>query len=509
MQIRTPRAVVAAAALALFASACTDTPTNTPSARAPGERALLTRSGSGPALVSNSVKYRDQGAKPARGRAGSAALEVTALQAKNGSTRLALTATHAEHSWWYGEITRARVKAYSTDGRHKFTRALSDADEGFSEPGQVGAAVRLPGLVGGDRVEVQAQVRGVDAHRTGVVTVTETVKRLPDLRVRLSAPAQAAASTWTNIMATVTEHNGDVGAYAVCELFVGGESVDFADGMWIDAGDAVTCALTWNFPVPGTYPIEVRVRMLNGDEWEPADNVDTASIQVLGARPGFHTLASYSQGTTVDSSTARYAWRDTQTGRSGEDFAERYEASSNQFAYADGVMPLHITEPVDLRVSMSTGGQVVHAAEWTRLGADTPWGWCTDLWDGRTMFWLCTGGGAIQGSTTFTYYLSATSVTYHSRGYSKVWDELAGTEDVYHWNESSGWDQTVPVGDDWTFSINLRTASAEYDGSRSLALVRSTQEHVFPEACDTWEDGDYVYTTCSSWTSRTESITGE
>lgn len=507
MQTRTTRGLVAAAALALFAGACTDTPTTAPAARAPGERALLT-SGSGPTLVSNTVKYRDTGGKPTKGRSGSAELEAGAVLAKSGITRLTLTARHVEHSWWYGEITRANVQASGQDGRHKLTRTLDSSDEGFSEPNQVGASARLPGLVSGDRVRVQAHVRGVDPNRTDVVTVTETVKRLPDLRVRLAAPAEAPSNTYTNIMATVSEHNGDMGAYAYCELFVAGESVDFADAMWIDAGDAVTCALTWNFPAPGTYPIEVRVRMLNGDEWEPADNADTATIQVHGARPGFHTLASYSQSTTVDSGSAFYTWRDTQTGRTEESSAEKYEAWSNQFAYADGVLPVHITEPVDLQVSMSTGGQVVHAAEWTQLGADTPWGWCTDLWDGRTMFWLCTGGGPIHGSTTFTYYLTATSVTYHSRQYSRVWDELEGTEDVYHWNDSYGWDNTVPTGDDWTFSIRLRTPGAEYDGSKSLALVRATEETVFPYTCETWEDWNYTSTSCSSWTMRTESIIG-
>ena len=290
MQTRTPRALAAAAALALALGACTDVPTAAPSARAPGARASLTAA-SGPTLIPNTVKYRDTGGKPARGRSGSAEMTATAMLARNGITTLQLEARHVTHGWRYGDITRAQVQAADRTGKHKFTRNLNESDPGFNESYQLGASARLPGLASGDRLQVQAHVEGLDPNRVDVVTVDETVKRLPDLRVSVSAPAQVQSNTWVNILAVVSENNGDVGTYAACELYVGGEFVDAAEWVWVDAGDAVTCAMTWNFPVPGSYPVEVRARTWLYQEWDSADNADTATVQVNGEAPRFSTIA--------------------------------------------------------------------------------------------------------------------------------------------------------------------------------------------------------------------------
>jgi hypothetical protein len=80
-------------------------------------------------------------------------------------------------------------------------------------------------------------------------------------------------------MATVSEHNGDMGAYAFCELFVAGESADFADAMWIDAGDAVTWALTWTSEAQQSPPCTRRASSI------PADRGRTPARRTGTRRP--------------------------------------------------------------------------------------------------------------------------------------------------------------------------------------------------------------------------------
>jgi hypothetical protein len=214
----------------------------------------------------------------------------------------------------------------------------------------------------------------------------------------------------------------------------------------------------------------------------------------------------------VDSSTVYETWRNTQLGYGGEYRSEQAYTSTDQWGYMYGYMPAPIRGPVALRVGMSTGGRVVDSAEWSfDAGSDPYGGGCTDRWSGRTMFWLCTGGGVVWGYTYFSYSYMAGSVTYHSQGYSRTWDDLTGTEYVYHWNDAYAYDNTVPLGDDWSFDVRLGTADGEHDLSRRVQLARSEPwGWSQPYECFSWEYPDWGYssTLCSGWSYRQEVISG-
>jgi hypothetical protein len=510
MQRRTTRALAAAAALALSASACTDTLTAPPAARAPSTSASLSTSSSGPTLVSTAVRYRDTGGKPARGRSGNAVVDAMALLDREGVTTLEFSARHATDWWRYGTVNKAQLKASSPDGKHKFTRNLVESDPWYGPRGPVPGVIELRGLGRGDELQLQANVTEVDPPRTDVVTVTQQVRRLPELTVEMTAPAEAETNTYVNVLALVREHNGDLGTEAVCDLYVGGELVDWGWGVWVDAGDAVTCIMTFSLQTPGTYPLEVRVRTASGREWDTGNNADSATIQVHGDSPRFYTSAWFEQLTSVDSFAMHEWWRDAQWGTSGEYEFELASTATSQWASLYGYMPARITGPLGLRISMSTGGRVVDAGEWTHdLGDDPVWG-CADRWDGRAMFWLCTGGGPVSGFTQFSYSWLAGAVTYHSREYSRIWDELSGTEYVYHWNYDYAYGETVPLGDDWTFDVRLTTTGGEHVVTRPLPLVRSEPlGWSSPYTCYSWEyDWGWSGTHCSGGTSYQQWTTG-
>src|SRR5262249_3409393 len=135
----------------------------------------------------------------------------------------------------------------------------------------------------GSRIQVQANVRGIDGRRTDVVTLTETVKLGPALHVDLSIPGGAVVGTPVVITATVTETNGQVGTRTDCVLYVDGQPVDRADDIWVDAGDAVSCAFSYTFPRAGTYQVEVRASGGSAVGSLQANAGDTALLDVGGA----------------------------------------------------------------------------------------------------------------------------------------------------------------------------------------------------------------------------------
>lgn len=494
MQNRTPRAFVAAAALALFTSACTDTPTTAPAARAPGERASLSASGSGPTLIPNSVKYRDEGGKPAKGRSGNAEMSTRAVVDRAGVAEVEYSVRHATEWWHEGTLSRMQVKALAPDGQPKFTRNLDDTDlSPWGYPTSSGE-LQLRGVAGGDQLQLQANVTGLDAHRMDVVTVKETVKRLPDLSVRMTAPRQVEANTRVNVVAVVTERNGDLGSPATCELYAGGDRVDYALGVWVDAGDAVTCVMTVTLRAPGTHLLEVRVAPW-GRDWDASNNTDTTTIQVHGESPRFYTTASFEEAASADSTVSYSAWQNTLDRSGGEHRDEQFETRRHQTAVLSAYMPARTTGPVDAQVSMSTGGRVVDSAQWSSAapteGNDY---WCTNHWNGPAAFWMCTYGGSATASTQVTYGFMAGAVTYHSLEYQRAWDDLAGTEWVYHWNYGYAFDETVPLGDDWTFNVRLNTSQGEHDLSRTLPLTRSGPFGFgYPYQCSSWEDLEWGY----------------
>jgi hypothetical protein len=497
-----PRAFVAAAALALFASACTDTPTVAPAARAPGERASLSASASGPTLIPNSVKYRDTGGKPAKGRSGSAELEAMAVLDREGVTTVNYFTRHATEWWREGTLSRLQLKASAPDGQPKFTRNLDDTD--LSSWGPVGSGrLQVRGLSGGDQLRLQANVTGLDPHRTDVVTVTETVKRLPDLTVRMTAPAQAETNTFVNILAVAQERNGDMGTWATCELYVGSKRADYVWSVWVDAGDAVTCALTVRFGMPGTYPLEARVRV-SGREWDTSNNTDRATIQVHGDSPRYYATAEFEEATQLYKSVYSDSWQNLADGSGSEYRGELSGESRDRTAYFSAYTPAQLMGPVDVQMSMSTGGRVVDSMRWSSPGPNQQH-WCESNSEGPAMLWVCTWGG-IAGFTQVTYSLMTGSATYHSVEYMRAWDGLGGTDLVYHRNDSYTYGDTVTVGDDWTFNLRLN----EHDISRTVPLTRSGPFGYSEGGCDTWEDLElgYINTHCGEYSYSVTFLSG-
>jgi hypothetical protein len=189
-------------------------------------------------FISNDIKYKDAGLKPATGRSGGASIEALALLGKDGSTDLEISAS--------GAIGKVQVKL------------PGDVTHNYHDVSGTTFTQRLTGLHRLAPVGVQVNV--ADGTRAAVVSASESVKLRPDLVVdHVSIRPHTAVGAPYDVTAMVREANGDVGARASCVLFVDGVEVDRANNIWVDAGDTVTCQLSYLFPAAGTSQVSVAV----------------------------------------------------------------------------------------------------------------------------------------------------------------------------------------------------------------------------------------------------------
>lgn len=473
--IRHTSLALAAGALALALGACSDLSTEPGAARI--ANAPARSESAAPALIPNSVRYRDAGGKPATGRSGSATLEALALLGRDGTTSLELRAGQIDGSAG-AVVTHAQVKRLGDDGTSGFVT---------NHHGGLDAPIQLPGLGRGSPLQVQANIRGADPHRTGVVTVTTPVRRRPDLAVSFTPPPGAHPGVPVNLTAVVAEENGDVGARTDCELRVDGVRVDQAANVWVDAGDAVSCAFTHTFPAAGTYAVEVRAARTAPADWDEANNAASASVTVAERTPDIPSSAYVEQMVGFEREWSASRWADA-TGHGEDAFQSRRERAL-QIATMSGIMSLRIPGPVQIDLSQTSGGATLHAARWTG-GAEA--GWCTTLRGDGTSFFGCSRSYGAWDETYFSYERYAGTVTYHSHWHSRTWLGGAPLEDSYTFNQAFvyGSGTLPPLGSDYRFDVRITAADGTvYEARAVVPLATSLSQGGFPEACDRTELG--------------------
>ena len=463
--------ILAALAVLAGTAACTGD-TTSPLASAPQSDALASHSAS----HLHTGKYRDSGAPHATGRSGSARLAARAYRGADGVTRLQVTTGSLDDpDRAPGELAKVQLKVYDPLGLRLFTQNHQrPSSDGWHE-------FRLEGVSLGARINVQANVRGIDRNRTDVVEVTATVVSPPTFLVSIDPPAQVVADVPTVITGTVTETGGDAGGYTSCVLYVDGVVVDRIDNIWVDAGDVVTCAFTHTFR-PGPHNVEVR---LEGGVVDPT---------LVGPVP--------SDGGVVNavSPTLRATWTLTAEDRMTwiqelyNEVARGPDGWTRSHNQDTGVSPhtqsLSLTgalaratsfplSAVDLEVWSDAGPW--HSATWNGLTAAAP-----DA-DGQSCvnqlipehgahFYLCSTGSGATGTTAFGYTRFAGTVTYHSYVFGREWNELTGQEfAVWSWNnESEAYDsggQRRPMGSQISVRLEVTDGVGSFPVQATVPLT--------------------------------------
>ena len=404
----------------LAATACTD-PTGAPSRLSP-HSASLVKSDHRPTTYPNSRKYRDAGFRPATGSAGSATISVRSMLGRSGKTEVEVTTGTFDASA-PGTLSSVQVKGYDPRGVQLFT----STNNGLTVST---ASFPYSNLTRGGQVQVKANVRDVTGSRTDVVTVTDVVHMRPDLAaLRIDGPASALMGVPVNFTASIMERNGDLGARASCVLYADGAAVDHADGIWVDAGGVVACAMSHIFTTTGTHALEVRVENVRPGDYDDANNRAAASIQIV--QPSEFRAFSFQATSLIENSRSRYV--STLTTLDG--IVETWDQTNasqgpHQYASMTGLIEHKLVFPVTMHGEMATNGATINTLDET-LATSQPAYWypvewgasCGTSFGPSTDLYICTfDSGYLAGTSTIQYDWWGADVRYHSVSYVTYWD---------------------------------------------------------------------------------------
>jgi hypothetical protein len=446
-------------AAGLVATACTD-PTALPSRLSPPS-AMLTRSGNRPLTYPNSRKYRDAGFHPATATDGSVTISMRALLGRSGKTDVEITTGTFDGGAATGTLSAVQVKGYSPSGRHLFT----DTDHDLS-----GSQASFPyhSLARGSLVQVKAKVRSLSGPRTQELTVSDVVHMRPDLvALRIDGPANGLIGVPVNFTASIMERHGDLGARASCVLYVDGAAVDRADGIWVDAGSVVACAMSHIFTTPGTHGLEVRVENVQPGDYDRSNNSATGSIQILQAAE-FRGL-QLSANSIVDNSWTRSIYTNTNPEGIQETWDQTISSQGlSQSGLMMGVIERRLTFPVIMHGEFATNGTTVGTLDET-LATSEPAYWYPPEWGAScgtsfgvsTDLYVCTfESGVLGGFSTIQYNWTGAEIRYHSASYVTYWDPTCANNlcERYIVNDNTDSRPVVTFGPDFQGRLSIQGA---------------------------------------------------
>ena len=386
-------------------------------------------------VQSSRVKYSDKGAKPGRARGRMSGLEMRALLDKQGETLVELTTGTFD-----GQPATAVIEKVAL-------RALTAGTIANVRPETPEWAFPATGLVQGDQLTAQANVRGAGVSRVEVLDVSTTVVRRPDVSVlAVSGAAQVQPGTPITFFADVAELNGDLGARANCRLYVNGAPADQATAIWVDAGDIVTCQFSYSFATSGSYTVAVSAIDVAPGDWDAGNN--TASTTVTVVEPG--TPIAYGQ-LTVEDANYEYLTSSNRTGAyplvSNTGGTERWSK-----VVFFGLVPQGVPVPIQrVEAKIMSGSTTIHDAALAELmtytyvsgGANVT---CVDYFTNGQTASSCTRDypdPARPDSTWFSYSHQSGRVTYYGQ---TLYCNLYGCgptrtqqgETVYSWGQAYG-----------------------------------------------------------------------
>jgi len=400
-----------------------------------------------PTPIPNSVKYKDAGAKPATGRSGSAAIEVRALRGQANTDIEVTTGQFERAAPAAGKLDKVQVKVFGTSGDLIVT---DNYRKGTLSGGYGSFAYAWP--IRGQRVQVQANVSGIDPKRTDVVTVDSSVKFRPDLTVAsIQSPNQAIRGSVVTIEAVIREGNGDLGAHANCVLKADGVVIDHANGIWVDAGDAVTCEFRHAFDTLGQKQLTVEVTDVVPGDFNTTNNSRTATLDIVSASTPLYYNLDVEDITYDQVAPSREHEEFTAFTADGQSYVRDGSGGSTSTTHAvyygsNLLIEKPVEFPVALESQMTFDGQPLLDAHftveenpnsWLAFSGDGYWNKCGDQYDGWHWFFVChfhsDFDGVVLDRTTAYSSGNAGAVTYAGYG-TRLTRYADGTEDVYTYN---------------------------------------------------------------------------
>lgn len=455
----------------------------------------------GPARVPNRQPYRVTATATATGRTGSATMSARALIDRSHRGSLEIV-TGDFQSPAAGTLTKFQLKSFDGNGDLLYATNYS----GVNAPSVM---VPVDGLERGQALDVQANIRNVDNNRTDVVSVTTVGRLRPDLEVgRVNAPAVARSGFPVSIAATIAELNHDTGARADCVLFVDDVQVDQAEGLWIDAGDTVSCAFIHVFASGGQHQLRVDAATVDPGDWDPANNSAAASIAVYTDGQPFDAVSAW-----ASESQSHYRIHNTgytRRAEGGADYVRTFDFLTDQARntqgalYAAYVNAAAIFPLTQVSVAQWTDDVLIHRGIYSGVAATsiTPYITCAHIVDDTDVAYVdvCTRPGPSGPLTQIGYQRYVGTVTYFSSRYDAAWYETPdGVTAIYTYSynqsEGSSAGTLTTLGDTYRFDVTLVMGAVAYSKPVSFAIgpVQIGSNVNYPWACQEFTDPLYGY----------------
>jgi hypothetical protein len=458
-----------------------------------------------PNPISNAVKYKDAGAKPATGRSGSAAIQVRALRGVE-NTDIEVTTGQFDGAAPVGNLDKVQIKVFSTAGDVMIT---DNYRKGTLSGGYGHFTYSWPAP--GTKIQVQANVSGIDPKRTDVVTVPATVQLRPDLTVaQINVAGQAMRGSVVNIGAVIREANGDMGARANCVLKADGVEIDRANNIWVDAGDAVSVEFRTVFETLGHKQLTVELTNVVPADYNDANNSASAGIEIVSpSSPLWYTFSAsdinYDQTVpghshqVFESLNPSYPnWvRDSTSYETDTTHAVSYGASLQNEKAVQFPVALQSQLTVDGTPLLSVDGVVdENPNSFMNFSGDGYWNRCGDFSDGYQWMFVChfhsEFDGVIRDLSTAFSSRNAGFVTYASTQTSTT-RYATGVVEVFTYNyggEYTTGDVLSPIPVSLGNNVNVHgaftdAAGQHFEGDASVQL--------FPMEPLTYDYGDQCY----------------
>lgn len=465
-----------------------------------------------PQLIPNTRRYRESSLKPATGRSGSASLTGRALLGKDGATTVEMSTGPLDTDGTRpGNINKTQLKPLDENGEALYARNYMSAGGGYF-------STNVNDLHRGQQVQMQATISGIEANRTNVVTVVETVKLRPDLSpTSLSHPARGVPGSPVNISVVVKELKGDSGATTNLVLYADGTPVDRANGVWVDAAGTVSCVFTHTFSSAGTKQLEVKAEQTAPGEYDTSNNTAQGTIvigPISAAELNYNVqVLDFDDDFRSHTYEKRYFNGVLQSEREEDFSAKGWQQQANFFGSTGRMVsfPLSISHSeTNDGTSVFNGGydnltptSVIDASDGvTRFISYNVWrhdsstGYSFNLFTNAT---ITLATGARTERTFFSSNRQAGDVTYYSAGYERFWDGSSGEEFFYTWNTTDVMraGTRIPFGTRYGIKVLLTTGDGSmYTASPEVTLSAFDNSGSQPFSCFDWSFDEFSGTSC-------------
>jgi len=464
-----------------------------------------------PQLIPNARRYKESSLKPATGRSGPASLTGRALLDKDGATTIEMSTGQldTDGATTPGNINKTQLKPLDENGEVLYARNYTGAGGGYF-------TTAVNDLHRGQQVQMQANISGIEANRTNVVTVIETVKLRPDLSpANLAVPARGVPNSPVNISVVIKELMGDSGATTNLILYADGVAVDRANGVWVDAGGTVSCVFTHTFNTAGTKHLEVKAEQPAPGDYDMSNNLATGSVvigPVTNAELNYNVqVIDMNDDFRAHVYEKRFFKGVLQSEQEEDSSAKGWQQQVNFFGWTSRM----ISFPVNILHRETNDGVAVFSDSYTNLNPTL----VIDDSDGATRFiaynvWqfdsstghyfnltsnahINLATGERTELTSFSSNRQAGEVSYYSAGFERFWDGASGEEFFYSRNDVVRSGARIPFGTTYGIKILLTTGDGSaYTASPLVTLRPFDNSGQQPLACFDWSFDDFSGTSC-------------